>query len=480
MRDQDDNLRDLGLDATVFINSSMSAAEKKVACQRMIEGRYQFVFISPERLVIDEFRNFLAQMDGTRFVYCVVDEGHCVSEWGHDFRTAYLSLGDNARKHCKRWTEKLPIVALTGTASYDALADVERELNLVRDADTVRPKTFKRFELHFEVVDVGRPQVPAGANAFQIREAVAKQKQSALLQVLRSLPSKFGFPEGAVDEFFALRGDETNSGLVFCPHVGKKWLQKKKGGEFGVIRVSDLIKNEIPELSNITAFFAGGGLGDPEVQRKFKDNELSLLVATKAFGMGIDKPNIRYTIHFSMPPSIEAFYQEAGRAGRDKQKAYCLVLYCDLEVKSGITVDKDLMLYFHNKAFPGKEREKRILLDLLTVNPGIEAILEKMQEDDPPRSVVIHFENNIRSEQDTFKAIYRLSVIGVITEYTLEYQKRVIDAKVKKRIDHDYIKHLQDYIRTLFLNRGKVKNPNRDQRETERQEHHSEVFGPSD
>jgi len=120
MRDQDQNLRNTCIDSTTFINSSISAEERNVRSQDMVEGRYQFVFVSPERLQIQEFRDYLGKMSDTYFAYCVIDEAHCVSEWGHDFRTAYLRLGENVRKYCRvhpKSLKEIPLIGLTGTAS---------------------------------------------------------------------------------------------------------------------------------------------------------------------------------------------------------------------------------------------------------------------------------------------------------------------------------------------------------------------------
>lgn len=156
MRDQVKSLRNLGIDSSTYINSSLTAIEKETRSIDMTQGCYQFVFVSPERLQIPGFRSFLKDMnENTCFVYCVVDEAHCVSEWGHDFRTAYLKLGENARKYCKtfNWESKIPLIGLTGTASYDVLADVQRELFIEKNSHAViTPKKYERKELNFEII----------------------------------------------------------------------------------------------------------------------------------------------------------------------------------------------------------------------------------------------------------------------------------------------------------------------------------------
>ena len=154
-----------------------------------------------------------------------------------------------------------------------------------------------------------------------------------------------------------------NTGIIFCPHV--RW-------KFGVTHIYAELSQKYQNIESLLGVYAGK-LDDlkeddwvdlEKVQNDFKNDKLALLVATKAFGMGIDKPNIRFTIHFNMPQSIESFYQEAGRAGRDRYKAYCYILYSPTTISNEdqtITVDKSLMLSFHHNSFRGKEREKRVM-----------------------------------------------------------------------------------------------------------------------
>ena len=537
MNDQNDNLIAAGIDATVFINSTLSTPERIENTRRFGLGQFQFAFVSPERLLIKEFRNVLIDMSSSShpkwFAYCVVDEAHCVSEWGHDFRTAYLRLGDNARNFCKSASGDLPIIALTGTASFDVLSDVQRELKIYDEQAIVMPKTYERDELKFKILSIPKPELPEKttqktgkdlANVdLTLKKTVAEQKQAFLVQWLKNIDEQFETELFQDINFFELQGERTNSGLIFCPHVG--WV-------FGVKEVAAYIRQEIPELAGHVGVFASKLEKDKETpnlretQRKFKRNELSLLVATKSFGMGIDKPNIRYTVHFNMPPSIEAFYQEAGRAGRDQNEAVCVLLFSD-DIKSfggtKVFADKDLMVSFHRNSFKGPEKEKRLLHELLnqiefpdgSVSPGIEHILESMEKGES-RVIVVGFENDrirqitdflrreinkdfnedivrdargwcyeveefikklkgefkdrfnkwpagrgvmekfvpklkkdflcIRSDQDTFKAIYRLSLVGVISDYTLDYKEKTIISTIQKRSNEEYIDELQNYI----------------------------------
>ena len=413
MKDQDDNLKTSGIDSSVFINSSIKTPiERRDRSEKMMRGYYQFVFISPERFQIKEFRNYLKSMIDTKITYCVVDEAHCVSEWGHDFRTAYLKLGENAKKYCNTLIKQknedgkiekaVPLIGLTGTASFDVLADVKRELGIFDDSAIVRPSKYERKELNFEPINVGNPEVPEGADERQITKLVAGQKQLRLHEYLNTLPNKdWGNNQNysSLKDFQSTAKSYTNSGLVFCPHV--TWA-------FGVKNISANIRENFDHLENSMGIYAGS-LNDSddaeydldEIQNQFKRDELSLLVATKAFGMGIDKPNIRYTIHFNMPQSIESFYQEAGRAGRDRETSYCAILYCPTKSnETEETVDKGLMTSFHRSAFKGSTKEKRILWELLDKvtypdQKSIDEINQSIDENAPFSLDGLAFLNNI-------------------------------------------------------------------------------------
>ena len=345
--------------------------------------------------------------------------------------------------------------------------------------------------LHFEIIKVPQPQDLA-INKKEKWEPYAAQKNLYLVNWLRKLPQQFGCQAGEDSDFYERKGERTNSGLIFCPHVNKS---------FGIKDVSTYLKEKFPHMAGRIGKYAGKLDAEylEETQRRFRKNDLALLVATKSFGMGIDKPNIRYTLHFNMPPSLEAFYQEAGRAGRDRRHAVCALL---LSEKFS---DKGLMQSFIDDAFRGEDKEKSIIYELLNEIessngscPGIEKILDTMVVKQT-KKVLIPFENeriktivnrihmnegkvrdacawrytveefarklriqvddalardfnHIRTEDETFKALYRLSVVGAIDDYTIDYNKRVLEAMITKRTDDEYIKTLSQYV-SRFMSR---------------------------
>lgn len=368
MQDQHDGLERNGIDASIFINSSLrTALEREWAAAQIRKGAVLFAFISPERFLIPRFREMLRAMrqeEGLAFSYAVVDEAHCVSEWGHDFRTAYLKLGENARTHCHTWDGKpLPLFGLTATASFDVLSDVRRELDIPAE-DVVSHLGTRRPELTYQVIRV----TTDGAKARSAREEgdlIGNAKARATLDLLKKLPSVFGshandslWPDHVDGKTFYTRSDKDrfhHGILVFCPHKSEK---SGLGVQFHAPKISEA-------GYDVGMFYGSGGPNDEEslselAQQRFLKNDLNVLVATKAFGMGIDKPNIRATIHLNYPASIESFVQEAGRAGRDRQRALCYVLYSDVEDH-----DERTVRFFHERNFSSADHDKLMMHELL-------------------------------------------------------------------------------------------------------------------
>ncbi|MAO64107.1 MAG: hypothetical protein CL666_03835 [Balneola sp.] len=369
MRDQVKGLRNHWIDACHFINSSIKTREKKVEIQKKIsDGKALFFFISPERLLIEDFRSYLHTMskdsDPVYYNYCVIDEAHCVSEWGHDFRTSYLSVAENAMRYCITHPEGLdtiPIFALTATASYDVLTDIQRELSgndmsfRIGEEAIVELDEYTRDELTFKIQEIDSKDL-YGAKGFDLKKKLSEKKNEYLKEIL-------------------LRHDndlKDQAGLIFTPHrshyfgITDRFKPKSNGN--GVL---DNLRSDVGRLSHKMGFFMGSDDENKSVQDisltnqdKFLSGELNLLVATKAFGMGIDKNDIRFTVHYNYPSSIESFLQEAGRAGRDEEPSSCYLLYTNPNSLEQ-DVEFEVNEYFHKSTYKGADKEKSIIEELL-------------------------------------------------------------------------------------------------------------------
>jgi RecQ family ATP-dependent DNA helicase len=373
MKDQNENLKSVFIDSTTYINSTLSAKEKVENTTRYINGEYLFAFVSPERFVIDDFRNKIASIKASNknFAFCVIDEAHCVSEWGHDFRTAYLKLGDNSRAFCfsGHIGENIPTLGLTGTASFDVLSDVQREVGLQNESDIVRPEKLERVELKFKVKNIHATKIGAGNDFWTLNNSVFEAIKQGLLNVLRndliSEPHLRNCNANSFSDFIKYQGNNSNCGIIFCPHSTDKTPS-------GVQYIANYLRLQFPDVAHLIGEYYGSGDSKSleKVQDDFKSNKITLLVATKAFGMGIDKPNIRFTLHLTHPISIEGFYQEAGRAGRDRKNAVCYILHCNnLLVPNSkgnnVSVARNIQDTFLFNSFKGSDYEKNVTIELL-------------------------------------------------------------------------------------------------------------------
>ncbi len=400
MYDQKKDLEDAYFQNIETISSDIKIAEvRNQILDNFGNGKYFFIFISPERFQTQDFRDRLASIAANySFAYAVIDEVHCLSEWGHDFRTSYLNLSKTIRKYCGEFN----FLGLTATASVNVLKDIQIEFN-IKQEDVKTLIDYTRPELEFIV----------------LKDAGQKYK------VLKSI-----LEEKAENEnIFELNGEKTRCGLIFTPYANK-WF-----GSFGL--ANDL-KNDL----NVDVRFYSGeqpkeyNLPIPfdeykiKVQSDFKSNKFCLLTATKAFGMGINKRNIDYTVHYGIPSSMEALYQEAGRAGRNKQQSQCYVLLSE-EKESGLSkifgkdaTYEELKDLQETVKFNGNDVFRQLLLFLGGLEPietEFELIKKLHYEYSKPNTKKTINGNNLGANKSKLeKAIYRLINLGIIEDWTIE------------------------------------------------------------
>jgi RecQ family ATP-dependent DNA helicase len=433
MDDQVDNLNRAGITRVERIHSGLQRHVTTEAVERLRAGEIRLLYVAPERFQSVRFRRAMQASPIARDVsFIVIDEAHCVSEWGHDFRPAYLNLGRVAREVCVSGEDVPPLLALTATASMLVLTDIQRELDIGDQEENavVATDNFFREELKYLPI-----------------HTTTSNKRVKLMDALQSIATAFGIDS---DELLT---DPSYGGIVFCRHVN---------GEFGVESIAQSLRQEYSLDLDCVKIFSGAKpresayvTGPDEwekykanVQRAFKSDKFPLLVATHGFGMGIDKQNIRYTIHYGIPGSIEALAQESGRAGRDKQTSFCAVVFTDQEtapekdcldqsisaeeanercgsVPRQVQGDLSRLMFFHAGSFKGSDHDKAQSISLLDqlaerwleagVGPGERSDIQVSR---PP----IGSEGN--KATDLEKSIYRLSLLGIVSDYTTDWQTR--------------------------------------------------------
>lgn len=359
MKDQYDGLLKTGIDCISYINSDITKdREERERRESSLTGsQIQIMFLSPERLSIHRFREVLRSMreSDVFFAYGVIDEVHCVSEWGHDFRLAYLHLGRNLfnyvlPKEVEGEDNHISLFGLTATASFDVLADVERELSgsnsySLEDDATVRYENTNRLELQYYIYPVDASAADKARKVDEIKEdlvlnaindATEKIQEIQNDDSISEIKKRFLERENISDEGKIAEVNSTDlytdvnedwytashtdvAGIVFC-------LRANKDGKPDVKLSVPTVANTLRE-HNINRISTYKGGDDTSCQDDFLAGETNLMVATKAFGMGIDKPNVRLTVHLNYPGSLESFVQEAGRAGRDKKMALATIMY---------------------------------------------------------------------------------------------------------------------------------------------------------
>ncbi len=282
MKDQVDNLKKRNINA-VYFHSGMSLLENQTTWEKLVNGNARLLYVAPERLSNDRFLNIISQL---QINLLVVDEAHCISQWGYDFRPSYLKI-----KRLRKIKPSIPVLALTATATPEVVEDIQKQL-LFRHPNVFR-KSFVRDNL-----------------SYIVRNSDAK-----------------------IHDILHILSNTQGSSIVY--------VRSRK-------RCKDIA--EFLESANISATFYHAGLDHKlkeERQNLWATDQIRVMVATNAFGMGIDKPDVRVVIHYQLPPSLEEYYQEAGRAGRDGLNSYAVLLVS--------STDKGLLRRKVTEAFPDRE-----------------------------------------------------------------------------------------------------------------------------
>lgn len=462
MYDQNDNLVKTLVTNVSFITSDLEADERRDIERNFEQGKYLFVWISPEKFQIPSFRDKISAIVANfSIAYAVVDEVHCLSEWGHDFRTSYLNLAktiDKLSPKDENGEGKIKFIGLTATASVNVLKDIKiefsRQKQRLEDENIKSLLDYSRKELQFEVIDDN------GNKSQKIRELLEELKDT---------------------ESFT-KNDE-KAGLIFTPNVNGAYgcynvantlntiYQNKVGWFSGDIPKRDVYDEKTGRKTGTEPVMKRDEFNKykQQIQKDFKENKYQLLVATKAFGMGIDKQNIFYTFHYGLPSSVEALYQEAGRAGRwDKRKkenkkkiGKCYVLH------SPETYDQERVerLFHKDTTFAeikeiseevkwnGRDIFKQVFLFVQGQNDikdDFKIILGVINHYFKENSKVKIFWNSafttLGIKSDTLqKAIYRLSLLGIASDWTTDFNTH-FEVQFNSLNENHIIKSVSDYI----------------------------------
>jgi ATP-dependent DNA helicase RecQ len=300
MKNQVDSIRSFGTENNVahFMNSSLTKQEIAQVKQDISDGRTKLLYVAPETITKEENIEFLQNI---QISFYAIDEAHCISEWGHDFRPEYRRL----RPIIDAIGQKVPVIALTATATPKVQQDIQKNLNMLDSG--VFLSSFNRPNLYYEV------------------RAKSKNVSKDIIKFIKTNPGK--------------------SGIVYC-------LSRKKVEELSETFVVNGIKS-LPYHAGLDAATRR------QNQDKFLMEEVDVIVATIAFGMGIDKPDVRFVIHYDMPKSLEGYYQETGRSGRDDGEGNCIAFYSYEDIQK-------LEKFLKGKPVAEQEIAKQLLLETVS------------------------------------------------------------------------------------------------------------------
>lgn len=467
MLDQEQNMRDMGVTRSLAIlkvdEASPGMSDRQYMHKmygQMGSGAALFTFISPERLQMPDFNDSVRAIGGANVSYFVIDEAHCVSEWGHDFRPAYLNVGRRSLIFGKNNNSPV-LIALTGTASKNVLVDIKRELDVISNEALVQPRSFDREELEYEV------------RAVSLHDR-KKVMQEMAVKVMKDL----GWSRNV---------KSAPSGIVFTNFVKPKTI--------GILD----IRNALSDVLDVPMTIYSGGSPYSSIderswnkekvvsQERFKRDESKIMVCTHSFGMGIDKPNIRFTFNIMLPRSLEEFYQQAGRAGRDRRRSKCLILFADENspLSESIMATEDLDFssfkekvereagavwkqedavrntYFLVNTFKGEKEEMDAIkffvdrhLDLTQDSQSIEWGFFDTLPDTEMKEMELKKE----------RILFRLLMVGGIDEYFKDFSQKRFTINYRRRPVSEYYDTLYAYL-AKFLTRGEMERyRNRPQR----------------
>ena len=400
IQDQKKSMDRIQFNRTGYISSVLEGKEKESALKNFGDGKYQMIWCSPERFQNKSFRNTFVDFEkNIPLSTAVIDEVHCLSEWGHDFRVSYLALISTIRQYCP----DACLLGLTATASQAVLEDLKVEFDDAGSAVKALP-SMNRDELMFERITV--------ENDLERLKEIEK--------IIKLNNDVYENKDGTTKK---------RAGLIFCPTVKNSRLSSNCND------IASFVKN-LDIGVQVSEYY--GKLDSKEKadrQQKFMNGEFDVMVCTKAFGMGIDKDNVKYTIHSSLPQSIESFYQEAGRAGREKDKSvksHCYIIYnpekasnnrCinqifNLEtdinerkrLSSQLSGDLSTLMYFWNI-------NKKTVTDEYSV---IRVVLTYLYN----RQFIIKFGNKnekLLKLEDIQSALYKIYLLGIIDNWNVQY-----------------------------------------------------------